>query len=77
MDGPLDAALNPDLFRTTAAGPTLAPVEAVARLERARPDLVVTRFPLRTRPGPDHRGDRRGQGSVQGAGDRPDLPRPA
>lgn len=51
VDKPIDAALNPDLFRTGAAGATLSPVEAIERLERARPDLVATQFPLRTRPG--------------------------
>ena len=51
FDGPLDAALNPDLFRTSASGAVLSPVEAIERLERARPDLLVTQFPLRTKPG--------------------------
>lgn len=50
FDGPIDAALNPDLF-DAGAGAGLQPVAAIARLERARPDLVVTRFPLRIRPG--------------------------
>ena len=50
-DGPIDEALNPDLFRTAASGPALSPIEAVDRLERARPELVVTQFPLRAKPG--------------------------
>ncbi len=50
VDKSIDAALNPDLFRSNATGPMLSPIEAVDRLERARPDLVVTQFPLRTKP---------------------------
>lgn len=51
VDTSIDAALNPDLFRVEATGATITPAEAVARLERARPDIVVTQFPLRTRVG--------------------------
>jgi uncharacterized iron-regulated membrane protein len=51
VDTTIDAALNPDLFKVEAAGPTIAPIEAVARLERARPDIIVTQFPLRNRAG--------------------------
>ena len=51
IDGPIDAALNPDLFGTNATGAMLSPVEAVERLQRARPDLRVTQFPLQAKPG--------------------------
>jgi uncharacterized iron-regulated membrane protein len=51
VDTSIDAALNPDLFKTSARGPLLSPTEAVERLERARPDLIVTQYPLRTKPG--------------------------
>jgi uncharacterized iron-regulated membrane protein len=47
----IDAALNPDLFRTDTTGAALAPMVMAERLERARPDLLVTALPLRTRPG--------------------------
>lgn len=51
VDTSLDAALNPDLFKTRADGPMMAPTLAVERLEQSRPDLLVTQFPLRTTPG--------------------------
>lgn len=51
VDKWLDRALNPSLFRADASGPATTPVAAAERLERARPDLLVTRIPLRSRPG--------------------------
>jgi uncharacterized iron-regulated membrane protein len=51
VDTSIDAALNPDLFKTSTRGPLLSPTEAVERLERARPDLIVTQYPIRTKPG--------------------------
>jgi len=51
VDTSIDAALNPDLFKTDTAGRPASPVDIVSRLEQARPDLVVTRFPLRVDPG--------------------------
>ena len=51
FDGPIDAALNPDLFKAPGAGAPMAPTEVIDRLEQARPDLVVTQFPLHARPG--------------------------
>jgi uncharacterized iron-regulated membrane protein len=47
----IDAGLNPDLFQTGATGTRLAPIVMAERLERARPDLLVTSLPLRTLPG--------------------------
>jgi uncharacterized iron-regulated membrane protein len=47
----IDSALNPDLFRTEAVGARLAPIALAERLERSRPDMLVTALPLRTRPG--------------------------
>ncbi|MGN6376203.1 MAG: PepSY-associated TM helix domain-containing protein [Sphingomonas sp.] len=46
FDKTIDAALNPDLFETTAAAPTIGPIAAVDRLEAARPDVAVLSFPL-------------------------------
>jgi uncharacterized iron-regulated membrane protein len=42
--GPLDAALNPDLFRR--AGPPIDAVAAVARFQARTPDVQVLSFPL-------------------------------
>jgi uncharacterized iron-regulated membrane protein len=50
FEKPLDAWLNPELFKPS--GPALAdPVQAVARLERDRPELVATYFPVHAKPG--------------------------
>lgn len=50
FDKKIDAALNPGLFHRSSTGPTLAPPELAARLAAARPDLIITQFPLN--PGP-------------------------
>lgn len=46
VDHRIDAALNPDLFRTYAAGPVLAPLDLIERIERANPMILITQFPL-------------------------------
>ncbi|MDB5453946.1 MAG: peptidase, partial [Caulobacteraceae bacterium] len=48
---PLDAALNPDLFRRPVTAPPIEPFAAVAAFEAARPDLHVTAVPLHPAPG--------------------------
>ena len=48
---PLDAALNPDLFRRPVTAPAIAPLTAVAALQAARPELRVLSFPLNPKPG--------------------------
>ncbi len=48
--GPLDAALNPDLFGTPATRP-IAPLAAVAALEARHPELTATQVPLQVAPG--------------------------
>lgn len=45
VDKPLDAALNPDLFRQPADSAPLDAVQAVQALQAARPDLRVLSFP--------------------------------
>ena len=50
FEKPLDAGLNPSLFRPAAPG-AIDPLLAVTRLERARPDLRATYFPVRAVPG--------------------------
>ena len=47
----IDAWLNPTLFEAPARGPSLAPGELVAAVERARPEAVVTFVPLDQKPG--------------------------
>lgn len=50
FEKPLDAWLNPELFRPS--GPALVdPVQAVVRLERDHPELVATYFPVHAAPG--------------------------
>lgn len=49
FDKRIDAALNPDLFYRHSAAPALPPVQLVDRFAAARPDLVVTQFPLNLR----------------------------
>jgi uncharacterized iron-regulated membrane protein len=49
--GPLDAALNPDLFNRSAAPGRIDPVQAVAALEAARPELQARSFFLAAPPG--------------------------
>jgi uncharacterized iron-regulated membrane protein len=44
---PLDAALNPDLFRRVPGSRTIDPAAAVRALQLARPRLRVLSFPLR------------------------------
>ena len=46
IDKTLDAALNPDLFRTAATTTPLDPIAAVARFSAEHPDIRVTSFPL-------------------------------
>lgn len=48
---PLDRALNPQLFERSSGGSALSPVEAIARLKQARPDLQVHNFPLHVEDG--------------------------
>jgi uncharacterized iron-regulated membrane protein len=43
---PLDAALNPDLFRSSGGAGRIDPVAAVAAFERAHPELRALSFPL-------------------------------
>ena len=45
--GPLDRALNPDLFRLATPSERVQPLAAVRTLSASRPDLTVTSFPLR------------------------------
>ena len=71
---PLDRALNPDLFRLADPAARVEPFAAVDGFARARPDLIVTGFPLHPPPG----GARRGCGArrnVPAAGLRPGFPR--
>jgi len=51
FDKAVDAAINPDLFRASRAGPTIDPTEAATRLETERPALVVLSVPLNVPPG--------------------------
>jgi uncharacterized iron-regulated membrane protein len=51
VDKPLDAALNPDLFRLARPADRVEPISAVVRFEAAHPELRVTSVPLRTAPG--------------------------
>ncbi len=48
---PLDRALNPDLFRLPDPAARVEPFGAVDGFARARPDLIVTGFPLHPPPG--------------------------
>lgn len=50
FEKPLDAWLNPELFKPSASA-LADPVQAVARLERDRPELVATYFPVHAKPG--------------------------
>jgi len=50
FDKRIDAAINGDLFHRQSSGPTLPPAELAALLQTARPDIVVTQFPLNPRP---------------------------
>ena len=50
FEKPLDRLLNPALFRPAAAG-LADPLAAVAALERARPALVASYFPVHAVPG--------------------------
>lgn len=47
---PLDAWLNPELFRPSGSA-LVDPVQAVARLEHDRPDLVAIDFSVHAEPG--------------------------
>ena len=49
--GPLDRALNPDLFRLPDSAERVEPLAAVGALAANRPDLRVTGFPLRPAAG--------------------------
>lgn len=50
FERPLDAWLNPGLFRPIAPG-SIDPLIAVERLQRRYPKIVATRLPLRAMPG--------------------------
>src|ERR1700760_1945838 len=48
---PLDAALNPDLFKRPEQAMPIDALRAVAALEAARPELRARSFPLNPAPG--------------------------
>jgi uncharacterized iron-regulated membrane protein len=50
FDKRIDAELNRDLFYRHSQGAATSPAELVDRLQKARPDVVVTSFPLNPRP---------------------------
>lgn len=50
FDKRIDAAINRDLFYRSSTGPALSPTELADRLAAARPDLLITQFPLNPRP---------------------------
>ncbi|HJP68628.1 MAG TPA: PepSY-associated TM helix domain-containing protein [Sphingomicrobium sp.] len=50
FDKRIDAALNPDLFYRHSEAPALASPQIADRFAAARPDLVITQFPLNPRP---------------------------